>query len=285
MTTRALMIRDGTPLEDHTKEFGLWVKREDLSCLPPGPAFSKTRGVYAHIANRPESVIGVLDTYHSQAGHAVARACQLLGKRCVNFYPEFKHEPGPRLPQARAAELGAQCVPLPAGRSAILYHQAKKVLLADFADEDCHKPYLMPNALKLQESVTETTDEVRRLPEDFHPDLVLIPSSSATIAAGVIRGFLWRCHDTYISLPRFIIHLGYSRSEAAVRDYIATAVDLPLAFHKCKVDIVDEGYGYRDRARKGPTPPWPCNEYYDLKAFRWWMSQRLITNALFWNVG
>src|SRR5262245_58591009 len=101
------MLRSGTPVE-HWPEYGLYVKREDLACPPPGPPFSKTRGVYAHVKSRREEVIGVLDTYHSQAGHAVARACEILGKQCWNFYPEFKHEPGPREPQYRAFKLGAE---------------------------------------------------------------------------------------------------------------------------------------------------------------------------------
>jgi hypothetical protein len=84
------MLRGRTPVEDHRAAYGLWVKREDLSCPPPGPPFSKARGVYARVASRPEGVIAVLDTRHSQAGWAVARACQVLGKECVNFYPEFK---------------------------------------------------------------------------------------------------------------------------------------------------------------------------------------------------
>ncbi len=55
--------------------------------LLPGPSFSKIRGVVAHIKNRPESVIGVLDTYHSKAGHAVAYVCNHLGRQCVDFWP------------------------------------------------------------------------------------------------------------------------------------------------------------------------------------------------------
>ena len=38
---------DNTPIEKHC---GIWVKREDLCCPPPGPPFSKVRGVVEHIA-------------------------------------------------------------------------------------------------------------------------------------------------------------------------------------------------------------------------------------------
>jgi len=62
------VIVSGTPVEQVDER--IWVKREDLCCPLPGPEFAKIRGVYSHIKNRPEDVIGVLDTYHSKAGWA-----------------------------------------------------------------------------------------------------------------------------------------------------------------------------------------------------------------------
>jgi len=263
------MLREGTPIEDYRQRYGLWVKREDLACPAPGPPFSKTRGVYARVKSRSEKLIGVLDTYHSQAGHAVARACQILGKQCINYYPEFKHEPGPREPQLRAQSLGAQLVGLRAGRSAILFHQARKQC-------EALGGYMMPNALKLDESIIETAREVPPLALRF--DTVVIPISSGTIAAGVIQG---------IGVgPTYVIHLGYSRSHDQVRRYLNEKSGVADA----SLVLVDEKYKYKDTARDGETPPWPCNSYYDLKAFRWWLKSRAVTNkyrglALFWNIG
>lgn len=270
------MLRIGTPVEDYREQYGLWVKREDLSCPAPGPPFSKTRGVYARIEKRDEDLIGALDTYHSQAGHAVARACQILGKRSVVFYPNYKKEPGPREPQLRAQELGAELVPLPAGRSAILYHAARK---------HCESAggYMMPNALKLEESVTETAKEVaRNVGTEKRYDRVIIPASSGTIAAGVIKGFV-----ATEQVPYFTIHLGYSRSHDAVYRYLNEKTGIGIVDLRRVVRLVDEGYNYKDVATDGPTPPWPCNEYYDLKAFRWWMKEGWegYANNLFWNIG
>lgn len=263
------MLRVGTPLQDYREEWGLWVKREDLACPPPGPPFSKTRGVYEHVKNRPEKLIGVLDTYHSQAGHAVARACQVLGKKCLNFYPEFKHEPGPRPPQIKAAALGAELVGLPAGRSAILYHAAKK-------ETHRREGYCMPNALKLPESVTETCREAEnmlRVWDGPTPETVLIPASSGTIAAGVIRGLGTR--------PLYLLHLGYTRSHSEVLKYLSDQGA------EGNIELIDEGYQYKDQAGDGPTPDWPSNTYYDLKAFRWWCREgrARYEEALFWNIG
>lgn len=257
------MLRENTPVEHHP-EYGLWVKREDLSCPSPGPHFSKSRGVYARIASRPENIIGCLDTYHSQGGHATARACQILGKYCTVFYPEFKYEPGPRDSQLRAAALGAKLVGLPAGRSAILFHAAKKQI-------ESQGGYMLPNALKLAESVAETAKEV---PQE-HFDWVLIPASSGTIAAGVIRG----CG----SRTKYLIHLGYSRSSEQVIRYLHEMSGVASA----KIILVDEGYAYKDKAKPGEIPPWPCNEYYDLKAFHWWLANRGMYKGktLLWNIG
>lgn len=268
------MLRVCTPIEDYTKEYGLYVKREDKSCVSPGPAFSKTRGVYEHVRKRPESLIGVLDTYHSQAGHAVARACQILDKSCVNFYPEYKYEPGYRLPQERALELGATLRGLTAGRSCILYHRAKKQI-------EERGGYMMPNALKLEESIEETAKEVVASgiePKQF--EYVVVPASSATIAAGVLRGF-----SRLGRVPEFIVHLGYKRSREQVIRYV---FDKAGGRVETTLTVVDEGYSYKDKARDGETPPWPCNEYYDLKAFRWFLSFRDRFNGaptLFWNIG
>lgn len=271
-----LMLRSGTPVE-HYPDLGLWVKREDMACRLPGPQFSKTRGVFNHIEKQAKlgfKVFAALDTFHSQAGHAVARACQILGLRCINFFPIYKHAPGHRPPQDRAAELGAELVGIPAGMSAVLFNQAKKLLRERYGD----RAYMMPNALKLEESVEETAREVCSACLDA--DAVIVPVSSGTIAAGVIRGFLAAERK-----PPVFLHMGYSRSHDGLLDYVKHRVgrsDLP------PIELVDEGYEYKDRATPGDTPPFPCSPYYDLKAYRWWASQghkQLGGKVLLWNIG
>lgn len=278
-------LRHNTPVENHLVQFGLLVKREDLSCAPPGPPFSKTRGVFAHIAARPERIIGVLDTYHSQAGHAVAEACSLLGKQAVNFYPVRKAEIGkPLKPQQVAAQDNGMTVlhALPAGRSAILYHQAKKSLNSY---DDGHGVYMMPNALKLPEMITETAAEVRAtLASNPIPRYmpVIIAASSGTIAAGVMKGF----DDLGLASNRtFIVHQGYDRPAGAILKYMAEMAQLSGPIYTTA--LINEGYSYGDVAKPGPDPLWPCNEYYDLKAFRWWMREGRdqYGEALLWNIG
>jgi len=278
------MIVNNTPVETYELNgVPILVKREDLCCPFPGPSFSKIRGVAAHIKNRPESVIGVLDTYHSKAGWAVAYVCRELGKQCVDYWPRFKKDPPgdlpPRFQQQQAAELGATLVDLPAGRSAILYHQARKHLAANYPGS-----YLMPNALKLPESITENAAEaVRTAPHLPGSGTLVISISSGTVAAGVLKGFeeagLLRNYNV-------ILHMGYSRSQDAAREYIERAAGVSLGE---RVRFVDEGYGYADAAR-GVTAPFPCNPFYDLKAWKWLSDpanlEPLVGRPIvFWNIG
>lgn len=265
------MCINNTPVT-YLDELGLYVKHEEM-CCPGGPDFSKSRGVYAHIEKRPESVIGVLDTSHSQGGWAVARACSLLGKQCRLFYPVFKHERDTQIKyqQVRARELGAELNTLPAGRSSILYHGAKKALGSE--------GYMMPNALKLPESVEETALEVERtmIPTDINA--VLISASSGTIAAGVLRGL----GDYALAV---IIHLGYSRPEGAFRRYLDKMVEQTGTGDG--VTIIDEGYDYKDTARGDVVlPAFNCDRYYDRKAYNWWVLKGRFKygKVLLWNIG
>lgn len=291
------MCVEGTPVE-HYPELDLWVKREDL-CCPPGPHFSKTRGVYAHIKARPEKVIGCLDTSHSQGGWATAQACKLLGKKAVVYYPETvrMRRDGYELQEQQAIPriLGASLVPLQAGRSSVLYHGAKKDLSKGPGGH-----YMMPNALKLPEMIEETVAEVLRTP--LPPvRTVIISASSGTIAAGVISGLTRLGYDGEI-----VVHQGYSRGAGAIRAYMGQMVgeyasDLwardehphQLTGHdrirlwRDDFTLVDEGYAYGDRSKMSEAP-FPCNTFYDRKALHWWLTkghQTRRTEALLWNVG
>ena len=282
-----------TPVEDWRADYGLLVKREDLCAPRPWPPFSKTRGVLGYmrkLVDEGQEVFGVLDTYHSQGGLAVSAAGAYLGARVINYFPVYQAERDLsvsgywpkqlRWQQAAAQDLGAELIGLKAGRSAVLYHTAK----ADCFQRDGH---MYPNALKLDESVEETAQEVHRALDgvsdaqyqfmSFSPWIV--PASSGTLAAGVVRGLA----EMFAVPPPVILHMGYSRSADAVMQYVRTKAGVPNA----QLILVDEGYAYKDTAKAGVTPPWPCNEYYDLKALRWWMREgrAIHGQAVFWNIG
>lgn len=279
------MLIDNTPLEYHELNGRqILVKREDLCAPYPGPMFSKMRGVVAHIKARPEMVIGVLDTLHSKAGWCVSYVCQQLGKQCVNYWPRYNADPRdglPRQQQREAHSLGARMVGIKAGRSAILYHTAKKHLRENYGADG----YLMPNALKLAESVTENAAETRRtvlMTEPEIPDAgtLVISISSGTVAAGVLQGFddagLLAGYDV-------VLHMGYSRSVDACRLYMEKASGLDLS----RARFVDEGYGYADKT--DVAVPFPCNPHYDAKLWAWLRKPGVLDSmpgpVVMWNIG
>lgn len=286
-----------TPLEvHHLNGVPILVKREDLCSPYPGPSFSKMRGVVEHIKNRPESVIGVLDTLHSKAGWCVAYVCSQLGKKCINYWPRYKadsKEGLPRQQQIEAQKNGATMIALPAGRSAILYHTAKKHIKTHATLSG----YLMPNALKLPESITANAREAYETA--FHlrgqpfPDrgAIVISISSGTVASGVLSG-LHQALGPDLRRFKIILHMGYSRSFDAAREYIQKASGLPL--ENLNVEFVDEGYGYADKVSKETWEeiPFPSNPHYDAKAWSWLSqhgrAQELYDehgSVIFWNIG
>lgn len=266
-----------TPFE---KYGDIWVKRED-SCVRPDyrplfPKFSKLRGVYEHLRKKKEEgfeVIGVLDTIHSQAGWGVAATCKFLGLKCVNYYPVRKGEEGLRFNQRKSKELGAELVPFPATKSAVLFHKAKKHLKANYENS-----YMVANGLKLPESIDENAKEAEKTPKELLKGTWVFSVSTGTIMAGVIKG-LSKVSD--LRKIKFIAHMGYSRSEKGLLRYLWDASGV----YNANIEIVDEGYEYKDSVDF--PAPFPCDPYYDRKAWKWVVEnrKRLKEPIVFWNVG
>lgn len=278
------LVVHGTPWETYDIDDGVevHVKREDLCCPHPGPSFSKIRGLEAYLSKIPPGTpVGVLDTVHSKAGWGTAYLCKTLDLPCYNFYPVYVKELDAdgnhklRHNQKVAADLGAMMVPLSAGRSFILYHQAKKELgrLTGSAG------VMLPNALKLDEAVDATAAEVVNYTPDALLDATWVVSvSSGTIAAGVLKGLHQHQPDADL-----VLHLGYSRSKDAVKKYVFDRSGV----RSDDVVVVDEGYAYKDKVSSLQIP-FPCNEYYDAKAW-WWLVDYGINELryplVFWNIG
>jgi hypothetical protein len=278
------LVIKGTPWEEYAVDgVTVHVKREDLCCPEPGPSFSKIRGVEAHLKGQePGTPIGVLDTVHSKAGWGVSYICQALELPCYDFFPVYKREwvdeTGAdyylREFQEHVEDLGAELMPLDAGRSSILYHQAKKAL----AEVTGGCGLMMPNALKLSETIQATAEEVLdHTPEELLTGTWVVSISSGTIGAGVLRGLSWAGASAQV-----VAHMGYSRSIDAARNYMVNSAGvIPHGLR-----LIDDGYAYKDKVSNTQIP-FPCNEYYDAKAWHWMvpLAGRLIQPVVFWNIG
>lgn len=267
-------VRIGTPWELYEIDgVEIHVKREDMSCPYPGPQFSKIRGVALHLSCLPrDTVIGVMDTQHSKAGWGVSYVCHDLGMRCIDFYPVLKADTGLRYNQVMAQKHGAELYPMKAGMSAVLFNQARKILRETYP-----KSEMLPNGLKLQESVDSTATEVLLTPPELLCGTWVISISSGTLGAAVCKGLSQRKF-----VGEVILHMGYSRSESQARKYVAEMSGCEAA----SLVFIDEGFEYKDKV-DNKWIPFPCNEYYDAKAF-WWLAQHiheLKPPVVFWNIG
>lgn len=277
-----------TPWEVHYVDgVPVHVKREDLCCPAPGPPFSKMRGVEAHITRICDElgydpVIGVVDTSHSMAGWGVAYVCDVMGLDCVDFFASYVHERerGAELHlgnveireyQQRAQQFGAELVPMKAGRFAVMHAQSR-TLFTSMTDSG----YMMPNALKYKDLIPVTAKEVRTTPDELLQGTWIISISSGTVAAGVLNGLIDNHEDMCI-----ILHMGHDRSEAQAQRYIRGLA----GYWPSYIDMINEHYNYVDKV--DVHCPFPCNPWYDLKAWKWLMANvhDLEQPIIFWNIG
>ena len=256
----------GTPVEEYG---GVWYKREDLCAPEPGPSLAKYRGIVLRLQRSNESVVGVLDGHaHTKNGWAVAFACShYTDKKCLDFYVLRKGNTQPGPYQERARLLGAQLYPLPTSdRFVVVWYRARKMLPKN--------SLMLPNALKLEETVEAEAKEAAITPRDFAT--VVVPTGTATLASGVVRGF--RCGPR----TQFVLHLGYSRSEGEVVRYVRkmSGVERNLA-------VVDENFPSGSKVEGGPPTPFPLNPWYERKAHNWMMAnlKQLKKPVLFWVLG
>jgi len=270
-------VLTNTPVERHGD---VWVKREDLCCPLPGPGFSKVRGLLAHMEASQAERFGALDTSTSKAGWGLAYLAAWLRRRAVVFYPGMKAWNGePGLYQQRAAEFGAELIPMKPGRSNVLWHQARRQLAVSDPRAE-----MLPNGLRLAETVTETAAELMRTPPDVLGGTLVVNVGSGTICSGVLAGLL----SSGRRVERMVGVTTHRLSPAVKRRQIWNKMvgeTGPLTRMPDWFNLVVTDYGYSDR--EDEPCPFPCNPWYDRKAWRWLVEHRkgLPEPVLFWNIG
>lgn len=265
-----------TPIEQHD---GVFVKRDDLCC--DSPQLAKMRGIWKYVSSRLSfDGFGILDGAHSRNGWALARVCRELGKSAVTYWPIKKHQRSLPIYEAqgysrcRAEALGAIVVPIQAGRSAVVYSQARQDLARRIPNS-----IMLPNAVKIPETVESHAEEVRGQRDEWEaiaPDSLVIGCGTGTILSGVLEGF-WSIDIK----PKTYVVLGYSVNQDRLRKYIASHTSFPQSHIK----IIDRGYSYGSQCNR-PVPFGSC-KHYEAKAWSWLQQNRdgLEGTLAFWNSG
>lgn len=269
------MIQNNTPIEKYD---GVFVKREDLACLSPGPPFAKVRGLYKHMLSLKErgvQTVGYTETSISMAGWGVAWVAKELGMKAVIFDPIYKG-PQPVLEYHRTKwdEFGAEIVKINAGMAKVNYNISRGKL------KDYPASEMLPLGLPFPETISEVAKEyIRTVSGKNVWKTVVMCIGSGTMAAGVLRGSML----TNKALI-FGILCRPSKRIWEKKAKISAGAGYPIVGNDY-LEVIDLGYEYTQEEQF--SAPFPCNPYYDRKAWKWCSENqhRLERQILFWNIG
>ena len=283
-----MKLNIGTPVEMYkVKGVPVYVKREDLCTPEPGPPFSKVRGLYAHmekLKSQGVRTVGYAESAISMAGWGVAWVAKQLGMKAIIFDPQYKNTTPELLITHRQKwdELGAERIPVPAGRTKVNYYIGTRIL----QERVPKNSIMLPIGLRLRETVTETAAEWERTCEHmggYCPRTVVVCVGSGTIAAGLLIGSF----DASISICGI---MAYGKFPEAKKDQIYLKAGLHfggLSVLRQKNDIEVHGSEFSYTEASYAPCPFPTNDFYDLKAWEWLTRHvsKLKHPILFWNIG
>lgn len=273
MNTKNLIV--STPIEKICDD--IYVKREDLSCPPPGPPFGKVRGLYpvlSKLKNEGIKIVSYMDTSISMAGWGVSYFCKELELKSVIFYPkykEFRHNQEKYI--EKWSEFGAEIIPLDKpNMQSINYYRAKKILTEKYPNS-----IILPQGLPFNETIDNVSDEIKKDFESYNNiKSVVVSVGSGIMCVGILRGLssLGLLPDVY----------GVFVAPKKVDTYTKKIFKhIPSGYSK--LHFSETKYEYTDKEEM--EIPFPCNPYYDAKAYKWMIDNidSLKKPILFWNIG
>jgi len=290
------MLQRNTKIEQYQyKGINYFVKREDLACLPPGPPFAKVRGLYPYLKKlkqRGINIIGYMDTAISMAGWGISYFAKQLNMKAVLFYPQYKD--GYRHNQKyyihKWEKFGAVVIPLTKpNRQQININRARKIFEVNYTDG-----IWLPNGLRFQETLYEVEKEFcYSIEQIILPSSIVINVGSGVMLAGILRGL----HTLQLKMEKIIGILAHNELNTEIKKRTILKMAgfnqnvFPLFFSNNLSDItntfeiVSGNYEYHEKAIA--NAPFPCNPYYDLKAFEYLKKniEYLPKPILFWNIG
>ena len=271
-------LRDNTPIEEYKVNGNIvYVKREDLSTIPPMPPLAKLRGISLKIEKLVKqgiTKIGVFDTRVSKSGLGITTIAHFIYNDRVKVYLGYPklNENNLLPPQIEKAQsLGAIIQPIRAGRLSICFARFRKIL-----DKDV---YIFPHGLPFIETAEAEAKEALMVPEGLLTGSLVICSGTATILSGVFSG-LKRVPQIYS------ISAGKSIKEQRRRVCeITEKLNPDRIFEINKINFTSDIMPYYE------TPllecPFPSHPNYDVKAWFWLLSniEKIKKPILFWNIG
>lgn len=278
-------ILRNTPIEQHVvKGKEILVKREDLCGVPGSPTFSKIRGIVEHLKSLKQSginIVGYTETSISMAGWGIAWACKMLDMKAVIFNPIYK-EPHEVLEYHKEQWIkhNAEIIDIKAGMAKVNFYISKKLLY----DKYGKKALLLPLGLPFKETISATANELKKTLKMIPKmDNIVVNIGSGTICAGIWKGLSEI--DYICSLYGVMGRTGNINQKKELIAKKAKILNGGLFGKYIDLNLIDEGWEYTQKSEV--KCPFPCHEYYDLKAWQW-LTENINTltgSVLFWNIG
>jgi len=278
-----LVLNVNTPIEEYRIENRIvYVKREDLCTPPPGPTFSKVRGLLKHLQylkSQGIETVGYTETSISQAGWGVAWLAPKIGLKAVIYDPQYsntnKNIDAMQVlvfHRAQWKKLNAEIIPIKAGMAKVNYNICKKNLVEKYPNS-----IMLPLGLPFQETIDETARIASQYEARFKSVVICI--GSGTICAGIIKGM--PSVHVYGIMSRSGNIFNKRRSILAKAKFMEGGLMGKLRDFEC----INPGWEYTQRSYT--NCPFPCHPYYDLKAWEWLIENigTLKEPILFWNIG
>jgi 1-aminocyclopropane-1-carboxylate deaminase/D-cysteine desulfhydrase-like pyridoxal-dependent ACC family enzyme len=254
----------------------IYVKREDMACESPGPPFSKVRGLIPYLRSIPQvKHIAYMETSISMAGWGVSYSAGKVDKEATIFYPRYKAglKDNQAFQMEKWKEFGANIIPIKRPNMQNINFLMAKHLL----EEIDPKALLLPLGLSFPQTVTAVARELLRTHKSFLTGSIVCSVGSGTMMAGIIRGLSHTsCRpDLY----------GVLAAKKGVLGIYTKIERMANCFHTYNLRIVSHGYEYTQAEEC--AVPFPCNKYYDRKAWKWMIDHigQLKEPILFWNIG
>jgi 1-aminocyclopropane-1-carboxylate deaminase/D-cysteine desulfhydrase-like pyridoxal-dependent ACC family enzyme len=272
-----MIANENTPVEQYGT---IWVKREDLACNPPGPPFSKIRGLEAKLfalLKEGIKIVGYCDTSVSMAAWGVSYFCQQFGMMAIIFYPKYKEGNNRENLEdhiKKWQEFGATIVPIDKPqRQKINWYRARNILLKNWPNS-----FMLEQGFPYNESVTETAKQVKLIPEKLLDGTIVISVGSGVICSGVVKGLLELDKDTLL----YGITVSPKDLDGMEKKIRTRSNDV---FGIVNLELINGGYEYTQM--ENMEVPFNCNKFYDRKAWNWLIKheKELKEPILFWNIG
>jgi 1-aminocyclopropane-1-carboxylate deaminase/D-cysteine desulfhydrase-like pyridoxal-dependent ACC family enzyme len=271
------------------KDLPVYVKREDLACPPPGPPFAKVRGLYPRLLSLKQkgiTTVGYMDTSVSMATWGISYFAQKLGMKSVVFYPKYKD--GLKCEQEKQIEKWKKfhaeviCIEKP-NRLKINYYRAKKILLERFPHSE-----MLEQGLPFSETITQVTRQVSLLPKESLGGTIVMCVGSGVMTAGVLKGLSLMLNknqsQTVIGIIVAPKNLEMKKKDIIKKSGLIIGQGF-FSINNIKLELIDIGYEYEQTEEI--ECPFPCNKYYDRKAWKWLCDHliNLTPPIVFWNIG